>query len=313
MKKINLCILMKKILPEKGINPYVKGKYPLIKASEQSKKRHNIPELAYKYGSGPPKFFFKTFLTLFSTIIQAHKSYKEAKNNPLNPKTKISDEFCQHLMEYAKSLGVLDIGFTKVLPQYIFKDSAILYEHAIILTIEMDKTAIDRAPSKETGHEVHQSYNKLGIIVNKMAEFIRVRGYGAQAGPAIGGDVNYVLLAEKAGLGTIGTHGLLISPHVGPRQRIAAVYTSIENLPEITTNEHLWIKDFCAQCKRCVKACPTKAIFAKPKNDHHDTFKHIDYIRCAIAFTKQYGCSLCIKECPFNKLDYYQIKDSFLP
>ena len=88
-----------------------------------------------------------------------------------------------------------------------------------------------------------------------------------------------MLLAEKAGLGTIGTHGLLISPNVGPRQRIAAVYTSIENLPEINTNEHLWIKDFCTKCKRCVKACPTKAIFAKPKRDHHDTIKHIDYTR----------------------------------
>lgn len=121
-------------------------------------------------------------------------------------------------------------------------------------------------------------------------------------------------VSEKAGLGAIGNHGLLISPGAGPRQRIAAVFTSIENLPinSKKDNEHLWIKEFCKECKRCVRECPSQAIYKEPQEDIYDTEKHIDYRKCAKSFSNMYGCSICIKECTFNKNDYQQIKISDL-
>ena len=38
-------------------------------------------------------------------------------------------------------------------------------------------------------------------------------------------------LGQKAGLGCIGQSGLLISPELGPRQKISAIFVSIANLP----------------------------------------------------------------------------------
>lgn len=311
MRKINLSIIMEKVLPEEGIKNFVKNKSQLVYASPKSKIRHNIPQLVARYGSGLPKFYFKTFLTMFSTIKYARKGYQDVSTNPMNPITKTTEKFIAELIEYAKSIGALELGFTKVEPEYIFKNSTILYENAIVVTMEMDKAAIGKAPSKITGHEVHRTYNELGLIVNKIAEFLRKRGYGAQANPALGGDVNYVRLAEKAGLGAMGTHGLLISPKVGPRQRIAAVFTSIENLPIKEVNEHLWIKSFCEKCKKCVRVCPSEAIYDKPQDDYNDTVKHIDCGKCAISFSNGYGCSVCIKECIFNNSDYEKIKKAF--
>ncbi|WP_124064821.1 4Fe-4S binding protein [Clostridium sp. E02] len=310
--KLELAAMMKKIQPKGQLKKYVSDKSALFYASEKSKVGHNIPELMMQYGSGLPKFYLKTFPMIFSTIINSKKSYKSVVDNPKNAKTEVTNEYIEELIQYAKSLGAFDVGFTKVKPEYIFKGSSILHENAIVITMEMDKEAVGEAPSKITGHEVHRTYNALGVIVNKIAEFMRENGYSAQAAPALGGDVNYVLLAEKAGLGAIGNHGLLISPKVGPRQRIAAVYTSIENLPFNDINEHLWIKDFCKSCKKCVRACPSKAIFDHPIEDYNDTMKHIDYRKCAIPFSRQSGCSVCIKECTFNKVDYNKIKSGFI-
>lgn len=304
---------MKKLLPEEGIKHFLEGEKEkqLVYASEKSKVRHNIPELVAKYGDGPPKFKFKTFLTMIYTFIQARKSYKAVKNNPEDYKIEAPHELIDDIFEYAKGIGALDIGFVKVEPKEIFKNSSILYKNAIIVTMKMKEEPINDAPSKDTGHEVHRTYKELGIIVNKIAKFLRKKGYGAQSNPAMGGDVNYSLLAEKAGLGAIGNHGLLISPGVGPRQRIAAVFTSIENLPVKPTNKHLWIKEFCKVCKRCIKECPSQAIFEEPQKDIYNSEKHIDYRKCAKSFSNMYGCSICIKECTFNKIEYQKIKSSF--
>lgn len=311
MKKKIIPKLKDYMQPEEGIKRFVENKISLVHASEKSKTGYCVPELVMKYGKGIPNFKFKTMLTMIYTIKNARKSYKDIINNPEVPKTKAPEEFIEELVQYAKDIGVLDVGFVKLEPEDIFKNSTVLHENVIVVTQEMDKAAMKKAPSKDTGHEVHRTYHKLGIIVNKIAEFLRNNGYSAQASPALGGNVNYPLLAEKAGLGAIGNHGLLISPEVGPRQRIATIYTSIENLPLKEKNEYMCIKEFCKECKRCVSKCPAQAIYEEPQEDIYDTEKHIDYKKCVKPFSNMWGCSICIKECTFNKTDYKKIKESF--
>lgn len=304
--------IKERMLPSEGIKHFVNDDTNLIRASINSKTGYSVPELVVKYGKGLPGFSVKTFPVMFSTIRNARKSYKDCLKNPPSPKTEASENFIEEFVEYIKSLGILNVRFIKVDPNYIFKNSSVLYDNAIVFTMEMGKTAIGEAPSKITGHEIHLTYNKLGLIANKIAQYLRKNGYGAQAGPALCGDVNYILLAEKAGLGSIGRHGLLISPQVGPRQRIAAVYTTIENLPFNNINNHLWIKDFCDKCNKCVNACPSQAIYNKPVDDLNNTIKYIDNKKCAVSFARNCGCTVCIKECTFNNNDYDKIKESFM-
>jgi len=165
----------------------------------------------------------------------------------------------------------------------------------------------------EAGKEVWRSYAALGKIVNQLADFLRAHGHNAQAGPALGGDVNYPRLAQKAGLGHIGRPGILISRGSGPSQRIAAVYTNIENLPytDSQSQAYDWIPAFCDTCKRCVKACPAQAIYASPKIFPDGSEQHIDYTKCAVPFSQTMGCSVCIKECTFFKGDFDKIEKRF--
>ena len=112
----------------------------------------------------------------------------------------------------------------------------------------------------------------------------------------------------------IGKHGVLISDQdFGPSLRIAAVYIDIENLPFAEDNPHMWIKDFCQSCNRCVRLCPANAIYEKNilVNGNPETQTSIDNTKCAVPFANNYGCTVCIKECMFFKNDYAAVKERF--
>jgi len=209
-------------------------------------------------------------------------------------------------------LGVNDIAFTKVNSRVLFKGIDVLYESVIVLSYEMDEDAVKLDPSKETNHEIHSTYFKLGDISNKLANYLRGLGFNAEASPSLGGDASYVPLAMDAGMGYAGKHGLLISAKVGPRQRLACVFTNIENLTFNEGNNHQWIKEFCKTCKKCVRKCLGNAIHEEDIEDENGYITSIDFKKCAIPFAQQHGCTICIKECLFNMVDYEVLKANYL-
>jgi len=283
----------------------------LILSSEQSHIGLHVPEIVMKYGSMKDKFRDDRAVMplMFRCIIEARKSYKSLKVRSTGKK-QIDSETLDELKKYMISLNILDIGFTVVPRHFIFKGKGIVYPNAIVITMEMEKEKISTTPSVVAAKEIFRTYKELGVIVNKTAKFLKERGYNAQAGPALGGDVSYPMLAEKAGLGCIGKHGLLITPASGPSLRIAAVYTDIENLPYTDHTEHLWIKDFCDSCNLCVKKCPAQAIYKDSQILSDGSKVCIDYKKCAVPFSTDHGCTICVKSCAFFKGNYEKIKET---
>lgn len=80
---------------------------------------------------------------------------------------------------------------------------------------------------------IYRAYEKTGVIADSLAKLLRKMGFGAHSGPGMGGPTIYPVLAEKAGIGTFGLNGLIITPENGPRHRVGVVYTNIKNLPRI--------------------------------------------------------------------------------
>jgi len=236
---------------------------------------------------------------VFGSIKQMNKSYKELYQQPQNPLTHISENDLRDLKTLSMELGLSDIGFTNVDTSYIFSDKKILYPNAVVILMEMEHDSINSAPSKEAEKEIFRTYYELNVAVNKIKDFLNSRGYNAEAGPALGGEVNYPLLAQKAGMGVIGKHGMLITPKFGPSLRLAAVYTDIENLPMMDQNEHMWVNEFCDSCNRCVNKCPAKAIYKDTIIFEDGSKQCINYKKCAVPFSKNHGCTVCIKECVF--------------
>ena len=276
----------------------------VIHPTSSSPVRFEIPLEAMKLIQEREDFEMKQFFPirrLLSNMKNIHLSVDSLSENPPHPKTEISEEFLKQLEEFAESVGIGNIAFVRLPPELIFQQFGVLYENAIVLTMEMSKEKLDQAPSQATMNMVFGTYDDLGKAANKIAEFLRDHGYVAQADHPLGGLVLFPPLAKEAGIGWIGKHGLLITPEFGPRVRLAAVYTNIENLPIANSNPHGWIADYCNMCGICIKQCPSGAILENPILQENGRMTCIKQRDCFEYFAQYYGCSVCIKVCPFSK------------
>lgn len=258
---------------------------------------------------GPPVRLLPTMLQSLSGIKESLRTMDE---NPDNPKIKAPKELFEELKAEAFSLGASSIGYTKLPRRWVFQDKAVLYENAIELTMEMDKDGINSAPSLACMKTVMETYRDLGRITNRVAAFLRKKGFGAHAGHPLNGLVLYPPLAQMAGLGWMGLNGIIITPEYGPRVRLAAVFTSIQNLPESGPNQHSWVRDFCENCRICHRICPPGAYYDNPIEHEGGQMTYIKNELCFPYFNLYHGCSVCVKVYPFNQQSYEKIKAGFM-
>ena len=282
-----------------------------VKYTKDSPARYELMTEANKYGKrtgfGP-----RVAPLMFSIIRNQNKVLNTLKENPENPRKKIKDDELEQLEILSKKLGAGIIGYAKIPEHLIFENKAILSTNAIVLGFEMDKEKIDLAPHIKCQHEVMGTYDKLGIVSNKLAKHLRKLGFSAHAGHPLMGAALYPPMAQLAGVAFLGYSGIMISPEYGPRFRLTAVYTSIENLPETNMNQHAWVREYCKQCRRCIKECPGGAILEEPRIHKSGQITHIENEKCMPHFVNEFGCSICIKVCPFNNLPYETMKKQFL-
>ena len=242
-----------------------------------------------------------------SNFQQLDRSYDNL-NAPVERNTIKEDEL-EELECFAANQGVKTMGYTRVDPDNIFIDRGVLFDHAIVISLEMPADKVRLAPSYETLKMIERTYARTGIVVNGLAELLRAKGFGAQAGPGLGGFTVYPVLGAEAGIGYFGRSGLLLTPENGPSHRLAVVYTNIENLPQGETHRHNWIADYCAGCGICIKTCPAGAIRETPLRVNEKHVAYIDYERCMPNFADNYGCSVCVKVCPFFKSGYNRLHE----
>ena len=281
----------------------------VIHPTEESPLRFEIMKESMKRGKGGPPA--QMIPIMLPTLLGIQKSLKSLKDNPPAPKIQADAALFQEIEAYALKLGASSLGYTGVPARWVFQNKAIAFENAIVLSMEMDKKRIDTAPSIACETTVMEIYRDLGRIANKLAVFLRQRGYGAHAGHPLMGMALYPPLAQMAGLGWMGLNGLIITPEHGLRVRLAPVFTSIENLPLSEQNPHSWVADFCSSCKVCIKQCPANAIYDTPIDHGNGQITYVSNEKCFPYFSDYYGCSVCIAICPFNHAPYEKIKEKY--
>ncbi len=57
---------------------------------------------------------------------------------------------------------------------------------------------------------------------------------------------------------------------------------------------------------------PCKRHIRWPKVSEDGSVESIDYKKCAVPFSKNKGCTVCVKECTFFDNDYDKIKSNFI-
>lgn len=284
------------------------------RGSENSPVRFNIPRAGIALeGDHPPlPGFPKSAPQMIGSIVNIRRSIYDLERNPVHGRKHIDADALAKLREFATSAGADKVGFADVPPEWVFKNLAIRYTRAIMLVMEMDKERMELAPNPDTAVMVHETYNQLGQISNEIADWLRERGFAAHAGHPLGGMALYPPMAQSAGLGWRGINGLVITPEFGPRVRLAAVFTEIENFPVYEGDEHAWVLDFCESCKRCIRDCPPDAFYNEPIQHDNGLVTVLDNEKCFPYFAIYHGCSVCIKVCPFNQQSYDKIKEGYL-
>lgn len=119
------------------------------------------------------------------------------------------------------------------------------------------------APTKEYYDAYYALNGKLNEIVTCGAEFLREKGWRAQANTTdvVRQDENWCTplphktVATRAGLGWIGKNNLLVTESYGSAIRLSSLLTDAP-LPVGTPIE----ESRCAGCDICVKSCPAKAL-----------------------------------------------------
>ena len=136
--------------------------------------------------------------------------------------------------------------------------------------------------------------------LEKIGEFLSSKGYIYKSfvdnNPL---DERY--LAYKAGLGFFGLNNLLINYKLGTYFFIGVLLTDL--VCEYDTP----VKKNCANCKKCINACPTGAI---NENGILNSNRCLSYLTQKKDVSEEeskyfnnciYGCDICSKVCPYNE------------
>jgi ferredoxin len=225
-----------------------------------------------------------------------------------------AEEATRFLRRWARKLGAASVGFTELEDYHLYshvgrgadRGEPVTLDHryAVALTVEMDKTALEHAPLAPTVMESAQQYVDSGVIAAQMAQFIRNLGWPARA--HVDGNYRVVcpLVARDAGLGEIGRMGLLMTPRLGPRVRIAVVTTDLPLVPSPRRRDPTVI-DFCVRCLKCAEVCPGDAIPLEGRVDIDGARRwRIDSEAC-FGLWNALGtdCARCMAVCPYSHPD----------
>jgi NADPH:quinone reductase-like Zn-dependent oxidoreductase len=218
-------------------------------------------------------------------------------------------ELVEVIEKAACDLGADLVSFAEVTPDLVYAGKEAPYRYVIVLAEEMDREKIATSPSVESGIETAYITGVLGLLVNRLCDKIEELGCDAVPAPAIGGPVDYPSLAKMAGMGEFGRHGMLISPSNGACQRFAAVFTNLV-LPVERSNPHEWVREYCKNCGKCIRACPCSAIRVESVPTKSGYASCVETGKCLLYLVTHFGCSICIKECPFTTVGYDDLKQA---
>jgi epoxyqueuosine reductase len=170
--------------------------------------------------------------------------------------------------------------------------------------------SIQDGPNQAYADEYARVNNHINELSLALATEIKARGFRSKPLAAsdrtdtvqIKGDFPHKTAATRAGLGWIGRHCQLITRNFGSWIRLGTVFTDLE-LSSGTPIE----RNFCGRCKRCVEACPAKALKGKawypglPREEILDAracdqWKKEHYFR----FHKGHNCGICSAVCPYG-------------
>jgi len=215
----------------------------------------------------------------------------------------------------ALQFGAREVGITQLQPYHVYTHvgrgtgnwgEPIVLDHrwAIAVAVEMDHAVMRLAPEAPVVAESARQYVESAKIGIAVASMIRALGYPARA--HIDGNYRVIapLVARDAGLGEIGRMGILMTPRLGPRVRLAVVTTDVPLMPD-PPGDDLSVIDFCFACRKCSDNCPSGSIPSGEPEPIDGGYRWSINPDSCFRYWNVIGtdCGRCMTVCPYSHPD----------
>jgi reductive dehalogenase len=148
-----------------------------------------------------------------------------------------------------------------------------------------------------------RAYLRFSLLGGVIAKQIHNLGYKAKAHTVMDGEVLQPPLLLLSGLGEVSRIGeVILNPYLGPRLKTGVVTTDMPMAHDKPID--FGLQNFCENCNKCARECPSGAITAGPKLmfNGYEIWKS-DSQKCATYRITTPGgamCGRCMKTCPWN-------------
>jgi epoxyqueuosine reductase QueG len=174
----------------------------------------------------------------------------------------------------AHGAGLVGIVGTIDLPEHTESIHRILPSAKSILVLVSNHSlaAISSANNQVAQFDTIHTYNECAIAAHQTSRFLESEGFFSVAVPAfipidmekpkygMRGEICWRRAGVRAGLGSYGENGLLITREFGAAIRISGLITAANLKTDSPLSE-----DVCDHCKACIEACPTGALLGGGK------------------------------------------------
>ncbi len=227
----------------------------------------------------------------------------EYADSPVAPKRspEPADGWSAAVKRAALEAGADDAGICEFRDSWTYTDRpSPVGRWVVVMAFAHEYERLNSAPHEDAYIEVMAQYGRAGIAAKRLANWIRERGFPAEAktGPMTE-DVLMIPAAIEAGLGELGKHGSMIHRRFGANFRLSMVTTDLPLAPDAP--DVFGADLFCGSCQVCTRACPPDAI-APEKQTVRGTKKwYVDFDKCLPYFVENETCGICLAVCPWSR------------
>ena len=148
-----------------------------------------------------------------------------------------------------------------------------------------------------------RAYLRFSLLGGIIGDQIRNLGYSARVHTVMDGEVLQPPLLLLSGLGEVSRIGeVILNPFLGPRLKSGAITTDMPLAYDQPID--FGLQNFCENCNKCARECPSGAITAGPKLmfNGYEIWKSDSQKCTTYRITQAAGamCGRCMKTCPWN-------------
>ena len=178
-------------------------------------------------------------------------------------------------------------------------------KNAISVIIDQGHETMDGASGDDwiACSQSMRAYLRFSLLGGIIGDQIRNLGYSARVHTVVDGEVLQPPLLLLSGLGEVSRIGeVILNPYLGPRLKSGVITTDMPLAHDKPID--FGLQNFCNNCNKCARECPSGAITAGPKTmfNGYEIYKS-DSQKCTqyrIANANGAMCGRCMKTCPWN-------------